>query len=131
MTSLRLLLVMACAACGGAVDPEPVVVGSASPSQAAPGATVTVNLTIDNFILVDPVENTEPTDGEGHYHVYLDEVGPDTLLAIDFRESITVVLPDDLVPNTIHKLIVTLRENNHDERQPNVRDDITIEVVAP
>lgn len=129
MSSLRLLLVVACAACGGAVDPEPVINGSASPSQVTPGATTTVNLTIDNFVLVDPVENTESTDGEGHYHVYLDEVASDTLVAIDFRDSVDVVVPDDLTPNTIHKLIVTLRENNHDERQPNVRDEITIEVI--
>lgn len=129
MVSLRPLLALALVACGGAVDPEPVVNGSAAPSQVSPGATTTVTVDVDSFNLVDPAENTEPVDGEGHYHIYIDTVSPDTLLAIDFQPTTDVVVPADLQPNTIHKLIVTLRENNHDERQPNVRDEITIEVL--
>jgi hypothetical protein len=130
---MRTLVVLAVALAFGAacspVESDPVITASASPSQVAPGGTTTVSVEVDNFELVDPATHTEVVEGEGHYHVYLDEVSGDAL-AIEHRRTVDVTIPSD-VTGTIHHLIISLRNSDHSERDPPVRKDVIVEVIAP
>jgi hypothetical protein len=117
------------AACAPA-ESDPVITASASPSQVAPGGTTTLSVEVDNFELVDPATHTDVVEGEGHYHVYLDEVAGTDALAIEHRNSVDVTIPSD-VTGTIHRLIISLRNSDHSERDPIARKEVIIEVIQP
>jgi hypothetical protein len=111
----------------GTVDPEPVITASTSPTQLAPGADTTMTVEVDNFNLADPATHTTPVEGEGHYHIYFDAVAGDAL-AIDHRRTVSVTIPSDAT-GTIHRLIVSLRNNDHSEIDPPVRKEVIVELT--
>lgn len=148
MKSLRILMVMsvlAAAACGG--DDDPVIdapagtpdAGGAGLTAVATSATVTaggvVELTItppDGFTFVNPVNgdgSARPNaEGEGHYHVYLDNDTGGMYLSNDFVSPVDVTIPSDTTVGA-HTLRVQLFENDHSAIDPVVETvvDITVQ----
>jgi hypothetical protein len=75
---LGLLVVAACGKDEATVDAPPVsvepsIAATLSPITVAPGGTVVVTVTAQNFNIIDPNTAPAPKAGEGHYHYYLDD----------------------------------------------------------
>src|SRR4051794_25580326 len=77
------LLGLLCAAsCGGTTPVAPDAPAIATPpptltvvprqTTLARGATLTLDITLTNFVLIDPTKGRVPHLGEGHYHVFRD-----------------------------------------------------------
>jgi hypothetical protein len=122
---MALFFAMAMNACGGG-DDDPVpdappagpdastaasVSATATPTTVAAGGDVVVSVTATNFTLVDPATNTTDVAGEGHYHVYLDDVLT-TYLVVGFDGQDTVTIPAATTVGA-HVLKVQLQSNTH------------------
>lgn len=102
----------------------PTVSFEVNPSSMKAGDTVEATITVTNFTLVPPQATN--VDGEGHYHIYLDqktqyEVAGQT-------PTIMVKIPAGTTPG-MHTLKINLSDNKHKPLTPAVEDVIDITVV--
>ena len=106
---------------------EPSVELSVTPDTMAAGDTVAATITVQNFVLEEPVGQPNE-DGHGHFHIYLDDAtGIDYLLAGQDPE-VNVEIPSDTAPGA-HTLRVSLGKNNHAPLSPAVEDIVDITVT--
>ena len=111
---------------GGATG-EPSVELTVTPETMAAGDTVAATVTVQNFVLEEPVGQPNE-DGYGHFHIYLDDAtGIDYLLAGQDPE-VNVEIPADTTPGA-HTLRVSLGKNNHAPLSPAVEDIVDITVT--
>lgn len=118
----------------------PTISVEAEPTTIASGDDVTLTVTVDNFMLMDPEGehmhgDLRPDDTqfrhdgyegacEGHYHVYLDDLmTPPLLMAWD--EVVDVTVDADVGE---HELFVRLNDNGHKIIEPEIVDAVTITV---
>ena len=110
---------------GGAVT----VAAVANPTTLAAGDSTELTLTFTgDFTLTDPGPTGGTTvDGQGHYHIYLDNATGGDYLVNDFVNPVTVLIPTGTAAGT-HTLHVVLEGNDHMPLTPNVQTDVEITV---
>jgi hypothetical protein len=101
----------------------PAVSATADPSTLGAGETTTLTITTTDFTLVAP--GGANVDGQGHYHVYLDDASGADYLAADFTPTVDVDIPGGTDPGP-HTLEVTLSNNDHSPLSPPVMDIVDI-----
>ena len=119
------------AACGDdAADPTLAV--SADRTTLLPGESVDLTVTVTGFELVDPAAAPPNRDGQGHYHVYLDDATAMDYLAADSTPTRSVTIPDATPPGA-HSLRVVLVNNDHSllEGGPEASVDLMIGYPPP
>jgi len=104
-------------------DGDPlVVISSPDFGSDTVGSSVELGLLVSNFNVVDSAGGTA-TDGEGHYHIYIDG----TYYGFDTDPDSTLVT--DLTPGE-HDIRIVLANNDHTELDPQIDDTIEINVPA-
>lgn len=102
-------------------EPSPGISLTLSPDVVSVGDVIAMDVVIEDYTLVDPTAAPPPTptDGEGHYHVYFDDVYAAALWEEGTVEFL--ILPED-APGT-HALSVVLVDSAHAELDPPVREE--------
>ena len=101
------LILWLVAACGDDHASSPTLTASADRTTLLAGESLDVTVAVTGFELVDPASAPPNRDGEGHYHVYLDDAtGPDYLVATSALTT-SVTIPDTTTPGA-HVLHVVL-----------------------
>jgi len=96
------------------------------PATIPAGGTTTATVEVQNFKLVPPTSQLK--DGEGHYHIYLDNASGGSYLVANQVPSVMVKIPAATTPGP-HTLRVSLSDNHHVPLVPAVEDivDITVQ----
>jgi plastocyanin len=82
-----------------------------------PGTEITMEISVKNFTLAKDKIGKANKDGEGHYHVYLDDNTGTNYLAAGADGTVKITVPNDTKDGE-HKLVVSLRNNDHSELSP-------------
>ena len=110
--------------------PEMTVMLDVDTVEAGQQVVATVGV---SYFELDP-ENYDGDNipGHGHYHVYLDQIGEQYLLAATAETPYAVTIPEDTVDG-LHDLIFTLNNNDHSPVMPavEVTIPITVRVLQP
>ena len=85
----------------------------------AAGGTFNITVTTENFQFDPQNYGGANRPGYGHYHVYLDQVGEDYLVAATANSPYAATMPLNATAGT-HTLIVTLNNNDHSPVSPPV-----------
>lgn len=105
--------------CGGDDTSGAISVAmTCSPSSGAAGATITASITAENFEFVAPTDPPSANvEGEGHYHIYLDNNTGTNYLAASIAATTPVVIGAPTAGWTVgaHTLKVVLNNNDHSE----------------
>ena len=95
-----------------------VKIESPSPvGEVAVGGELTMELSFENFTLIEVAGGLPASPGEGHYHVYLDDADGGDYLLVSWENTAVVTIPGNVVPGE-HVLRVSLRENDHTPVDP-------------
>ncbi len=88
------------------------------------GEPVDVEVTVENFIIVDPTARPAPevVEGEGHFHITLDG----EYLVAGWESSVRIQTVDFTVGT--HDVAVTLMDSEHNEIDPSVSASATLTV---
>lgn len=141
------LLLLAC----GQSDPA-ITTFTVSPATVSPGDTLTIDVAVENFRLVDPdggghglrpanEDGHGDGDGEplitseGHFHIYMDSTDTNPLLFdcpshckhAGFYNPLSVTTPTTATAGS-HKLILRLNANDHRTLTPHIKAEATIMV---
>lgn len=128
---LPTILGLALVACGGGGDDAATLSATAATSTVVAGGTIAVDVVIEGFELADPELSSVPVEGQGHYHVYLDDAAGLDWIWNGTTPRADVVIPLDTTPGA-HVLRVQLAGNDHVvlEDVPPVTIPITVEAAA-
>ena len=91
--------------------------------QTVYSSEMVLKLDVQNFILNETAVGEPNVPGEGHYHVYINDV-PMGFFAV---KNLTL---DDL-PEGDHNLRVELRNNDHSHLEPSVMDEVNFTIKYP
>jgi hypothetical protein len=125
-----LLAALAASACSDdpAFDPDaPRLAAEGTPLAILPGGTITITLTVENYMLV-PITDDPPMADRGHYHVFLD-ANPDYIVS-DAALTRPIEIPQTAALGA-HELEIRLVNNDHSERAERVSDTIDFRVMSP
>ncbi len=115
-----------------AMPPPPEMTVNLDVDTVEAGQQVVASVDVSYFEL-DP-ENYDGDNifGHGHYHVYLDQIGEQYLLAATAETPYAVTIPEDTTDGA-HDLIFTLNNNDHSPVMPlvEVTKPITVRVLMP
>ena len=92
------------------------------------GSTLTVELVVDNIVLVNPDKNTVKKQGEGHIHLWLDKtpLTPETAI---HHWSVTPYIFTQVSPG-IHTLVVEIANNDNTSFSPQVMQIIQFNTIG-
>ena len=120
------------AACGGGGDDAGVTLtATAADSTVVAGESVELTIAVEGLELVDPETATTAVDGQGHYHVYLDDAAGSDYLWMGITPTATVEIPVETTAGA-HTLRVQAAGNDHVllEDVAAVTIPITVEAAA-
>jgi hypothetical protein len=113
------------ASTGGAAS----VTATPSATTVAPGGTLTLTISVQNFTLEAPAGQPNQA-GHGHYHVYLDDAEGTDYLVADASTTVDVTIPPATADGA-HTLKVELYNNDHSEITGEPEDVLDITVGQP
>jgi hypothetical protein len=101
---------------------EPTLAFTLAPESAAVGETVQIDITIENFDLVDPTAVPPPAvaEGEGHVHIYFDGV----LYGAVWEAQ--AALDTTGATAGAHEIELALQDSEHGELEPPVHAKATL-----
>lgn len=111
-TGLLISLGVSLAACGGGGDDAATLTATARSSTVMAGQAVVLDIAIDGLDLVDPDTTPTPADGQGHYHVYLDDAAGADYLVKGITPEVSVTIPAATTAGA-HALTVRAVANDH------------------
>lgn len=130
--TLRALLGACVLLAGCADEPEldpdaPRITVVATPLTILPGGSITITLTVENYMLV-PITEDPPLADRGHYHVFLD--GDPDYIVSDAALERPIMIPETAELGA-HTLEVRLVNNDHSERAQRVSDEVEFRIMSP
>jgi len=95
--------------------PPPTLTAVAKQSTLARGATLTIDITLTNFVLIDPTKGRVPHAGEGHYHIFHD--GDTTTYDAGWTPQLDIMSSPSEAPGD-HSVMLQLVDGDHDPITP-------------
>jgi hypothetical protein len=106
---------------------DPALSFTMAPKEVAAGDLVSLEVVVEDFVLVDPtrVPPPKPRPGKGHFHVWIDGelAGAAWVEAVDL--DTTGLEPGD------HEVTLTLEDSVHQELDPPVEASDTLTITEP